>query len=385
MEVFDWAGDTNYYAVNQDSPDDLYFLGAGGVRGPASTIYVMKLGTNGAFGQATWEAVPTMYPPVHRDAAEWAARRELGLDPVTVGNLLANDSFETNTGNGGTANHWSSGAAAATYDWGRRSGAWGMGIASWVNDHGYFYQDMSGVQAGTGYTFSIWLARDAAFSPGTVEMKLEWYDDAMGPIGAVTQEVSSGITEAFQYFSVSAAAPSGTETVRCTLWCGGITGSGALKCDDASLTSSADGAPLVEARLVYDPGVDASPFLPRWHVVFNVEGSLETNDVDQDYDLSGDDDGDGQSNGLELYAGTNPGDPTSMMETDMDWLEFANPGEHIVIRWPSKAGRQYSVMQSTNIVDYFSPIASHVGATPPVNEYTAPLPAAAAFYFIEVE
>lgn len=77
MRVFSQAGRTNYYAVNAGERDS-YVLAAGAVRGPGSTVYVMKLATNGAFAQATWHANTSLYPPVPSEAAEWVARRRLG-------------------------------------------------------------------------------------------------------------------------------------------------------------------------------------------------------------------------------------------------------------------------------------------------------------------
>ncbi len=77
MAAFNAAPAVHYYAVNTNRPD-AYFLAVGGVRGPASTRYVLKLATDGSLRQATWCDPATAYEPLPLQTAEWAARRSLG-------------------------------------------------------------------------------------------------------------------------------------------------------------------------------------------------------------------------------------------------------------------------------------------------------------------
>ena len=79
---------TNYYVVNQDNPASAYVLAALGLRGPGSTIAVMKIGLNGAILQTTWRAGGAFYMPVSRDGAIWAARRKHGGSATVTRTLL---------------------------------------------------------------------------------------------------------------------------------------------------------------------------------------------------------------------------------------------------------------------------------------------------------
>ncbi|MBN1268503.1 MAG: hypothetical protein JXB04_02865 [Kiritimatiellae bacterium] len=72
------------YVVNAEDPETAYVLLAGGVYGPASTVYVLKLSTEGAMDQVTWSYVPERYLPVNRDAAVWIARQRCGVSDVEL-------------------------------------------------------------------------------------------------------------------------------------------------------------------------------------------------------------------------------------------------------------------------------------------------------------
>ncbi|MFH0954221.1 MAG: glucan biosynthesis protein [Verrucomicrobiota bacterium] len=382
--IFGQVHSTNYYLVNADNPATAYALAAGGARGAASTMYVVKLDPeSGAFQQATWDTNPCLYPPIPFEAAVWVAGRSIA--PVEGGNLLLNSGFETNTGAGGSAEHWTTGGVAVTEGWAKYSGSWGMAVEAWVRNYGFFYQDYTNGQEGAEYTLSAWLNRDTGFVPGTLELKLEWFGSGMTPLGSTVSNVCAELGGgAWQLLRVVGAAPAGTKVVRCTLWCAGITGSGALKCDDASLTRKV-GPVLADAQLVYDPAVDPSPFLPRWRLVFDVGGTRVTNEVAQSYDLGGDEDADGMSDRLELYAGTDPTDALSLLGVDAEGWVRDLAGEQAVIAWPSASNRYYSVVRSTDFLGSFSVIASRLAAVPPVNTYTDRLPAATTYYRVEVE
>ncbi len=100
--------------------------------------------------------------------------------------------------------------------------------------------------------------------------------------------------------------------------------------------------------------------------------------------LPGDDfDGDGLSNGAEVVAGTLPTDAGSV-------FALSSPGESetsgdFVLRWYSVAGRSYTVLRGTVLSGGFSPIATGIAATPPVNAYTTTATSVSAYYMIAVE
>ncbi len=387
MSLFDMAAITNYYRVDDLGSGSEYVLGAGEVRGPASTVFVLKMNrASGAFQQATWSASSFLYLPISLHAAVWAVCRGLGTGSADENNLLTNAGFETNSGSGGIAEHWTSGGAVTTEPWGYRSGGWSMAVCGWKSlDYAYFYQDVGGCRPGTGYTFSVWAEKDNDFAASVVELKLEWFSGTMSPLGAASSNVWAQLTNSHALFRVSGVAPAGAEVVRCTVWVGGMTYcERALKFDDACLATAENGARLVDARLVYDPAVDASPFLPRWRLVYDVGGQLSTGEVAQGNSLWGDEDGDGMENRLELYAGMNPLDAGSFVGLDEVTFSVVGPGE-ISIRWPSSAGRTYAVWRAADLEQAYVPVAVHLSATPPVNEYREHLSAERGYYRVEVE
>jgi hypothetical protein len=542
MTLFNTAESTNVYSVNPDIPGQQYYLAAGGLRGPGSTVYVLKLGTNGAMDQVTWDAEPCMYPPVSQEAAEWAARQHLGGEASATpalldggSNLLLNTGFETNTGGGGTADDWthtvgSAGPEAwsarsgswgmAVYGWGpdaaafyqdltevppgeytfsvwmrkdtdftagnvqlrvytideygqtnsysgetvysrlddtwqrfdfiyqvystktrlrfaveatgisaggalkcddvsvvkstallrnpgfeaysdgwtrgeimtanpeswaARSGSLGMAIASWKEDHGYCCQDVD-VPESALYTFSAWMQKDTDFHADSVTLKLEWLDSSQGVIGSVSTNLYAQLDGAWQQFDVQGSAPANAVSVRCLVDATGITaGTGALKVDDLELLAESSSLVLLDADLVYDPQRDKSPFLPRWRLVFDQDGSMVTNEIiPGTVTLSGDQDGDGMSDGAELYAGTDPENGASVLWAMGQRGDTVRAG-NVTIAWPSTAGRQYSVYSATDIKDGFIPVASHISATPPENTYTMELSSQRMYFKIEVE
>jgi hypothetical protein len=97
-----------------------------------------------------------------------------------------------------------------------------------------------------------------------------------------------------------------------------------------------------------------------------------------------DSDGDGQTDAEEAIAGTSPNDRNSFFRILPALSVNAQGG--IVIRWDSLAGRRYSVLRSTSLVDGFGPLASNVAATPPQNSFSDSNPpdAAVVYYRITV-
>ena len=91
-----------------------------------------------------------------------------------------------------------------------------------------------------------------------------------------------------------------------------------------------------------------------------------------------DDDEDGASNWTEYMAGTDPQGEESVLTVRS--VEANAAASNLVFRWPSVAGRVYSIWRSTNAAAY----TQHVGgiaANAPTNSYTNAAPSAAGSYF----
>ena len=378
------ASVTNCYLVNTGDGDSEYLLAAGGDRGPMKTYYVMKLDTNGAFGGATWVSDPVMYPPVSFEAARWLALRRSGFG-TAESDMLANGGFEENSGGDEpvTPDQWVTGGAAGSYSWASRSGTWGMAVIGWGSPDGCFYQDVTATAA-EDYSFLIWMQKDDSFTAATVEVKLEWFDAYMNRLGEVSTGVLDRLDSGWQLVRVDGKAPADATKVRCTVWCVGITANGgALKCDDALLLSGSNRAVVLDARLIYDPQVDVSPFYPRWEITLSSPSGIVISTVGMfQPELDKDSDGDGMSDRLELYAGSDPEDSCSTFSCR--GLAGGSP-QAIILRWNSVSGRTYSVWRGTNLLEPFELRYWGIEATPPVNELVEPMPEQRVFYRIEVE
>jgi hypothetical protein len=80
-----------------------------------------------------------------------------------------------------------------------------------------------------------------------------------------------------------------------------------------------------------------------------------------------DSDGDGFANWQEFAAGTNPNDPTSLLQLTQVPPSPGNP--QLTLRWPSWSGRIYRLLSTTNLGAAFSPLATNLNANPPFNYY----------------
>ncbi len=141
-------------------------------------------------------------------------------------------------------------------------------------------------------------------------------------------------------------------------------------------------ATLQASALVGNPG--DSPFVPAWQLQFDHNGTTVYSEVRADIDLSGDADGDGVSDGQELYTGQDPNDALSVFSIEGGTLRTLGP-DKLILRWPSKAGRTYSVHRAVLLGQPFTRIASQVAATAPENEYVDEPSSARAFYKVVVE
>jgi len=153
---------------------------------------------------------------------------------------------------------------------------------------------------------------------------------------------------------------------------------------ERGLGRAGEGVSLERADFVYDAKKDATPFMPRWQLTFNDNGTSLVVEVAQNADLSGDEDGDGMSDGAELYAGSNPSDIDSLFTTTAQY-NTTDGGDEVVITWMSVSNKFYSLYHVADLQTGFTGIASHLPATPPVNSYTDRVDCAISFYRLEVE
>jgi hypothetical protein len=144
-------------------------------------------------------------------------------------------------------------------------------------------------------------------------------------------------------------------------------------------------AEVERAELVYDPSRCVSPFLPLWRVTFSDGKDTFVRDVGQDADLSHDSDGDGQSDRVELYAGSDPDDAGSTFAIAASRAEASSVPGDVVLRWASAEGRTYSVYRSYDLRQGFSRIAGHVSASPPQNILYDQGAGGVVFYYVEAE
>jgi hypothetical protein len=99
---------------------------------------------------------------------------------------------------------------------------------------------------------------------------------------------------------------------------------------------------------------------------------------------SGDYDGDRFSNWSEFRAGTWANIPSSSL-TLAGELTSDSVGTEMVLRWPSVAGRTYSILRADQPVGLFVPVATGIQPTPPTNLFRLGTTNAGAFFRVQVE
>jgi len=100
-------------------------------------------------------------------------------------------------------------------------------------------------------------------------------------------------------------------------------------------------------------------------------------------DPAADPDHDGLSNLAEFKAGTNPTD----FQSQFRFVRIAPQAQGVLVEWPSVAGRNYSILRSTDLLTGFQPLSGSRPATPPLNSFldttaTAPGPY---FYLLRLQ
>ena len=97
--------------------------------------------------------------------------------------------------------------------------------------------------------------------------------------------------------------------------------------------------------------------------------------------LLADPDGDGQTTGMEIVAGTDPMDATSRFSA---WIERSVSG-NLRLYWSSTTGRSYRVERAENPAGPWEIVDSAINATPPVNEANPAAIGPASFFRVAVE
>jgi hypothetical protein len=139
---------------------------------------------------------------------------------------------------------------------------------------------------------------------------------------------------------------------------------------------------LQESQLLALPG--GSPFTPFWEFQYDVDGTSVQSIVQADIDLSGDADGDGMTDGEELYAGFDPDSGLSIFSVEGGGIAIQGTN-HVDIIWSSASNKPYSVLRSVDLGRAFSVIGSNIVATPPENVFSDRIVEPTVYYRVDVE
>lgn len=157
---------------------------------------------------------------------------------------------------------------------------------------------------------------------------------------------------------------------------------GSFDCDPATAavtlsTTGTTGYVIADAVMFSPPGAatdrdgDRLPdWWERWHFLSETAATA-----------TADPDGDGQDNSLEYLTGRDPNDSGSRFDARAA-IDSQSGG--CALRWPSAEGRSYRIEASADCRTW-STLAERIPATPPENQYTAPVSGTARFFRVAVE
>lgn len=165
----------------------------------------------------------------------------------SAANLIENPSFEVAGSLTSMAEHWEYGnpdsnggtwGSAARVDWRATDGGFCATIqGTWAGagDFGGWWQQAA-VSEGDLVTISGYFYADTNWTATTQELKIEWYDSILAPVGSQPSVDLSAVSDSWEYKSVQGTAPATAVWARLTVNASGAGANGALQFDEMSLT-----------------------------------------------------------------------------------------------------------------------------------------------------